>query len=103
MTQIASGAAEIDPAPMPEKPAAVGHFLVHRLVKGASQLPARPAPPIGESALSRAIARAVKKDFIERGVEESAEILIQCQKAQSVVLTSPFMRSDSQQAHCFRF
>lgn len=46
---------------------------------------------------------AWKKGFVERGVEGSTQALIQCQKEQSPALTTPFMRSDSQQAHCFRF
>jgi len=56
-----------------------------------------------ESAFALAISRAAKKGVIELGVEASAEVLIQCQKAQSVVLTTSFLRSDSQQAHCYRF
>jgi len=48
-------------------------------------------------------ARAWKKGWIEEGVEESRKVLIECQNASSVVLTTPFMRSDSQQNHCYRF
>jgi hypothetical protein len=58
---------------------------------------------VRESAFAGAIRQAAKKGVIELGVEASAEVLIQCQKAQSVVLTTSFMRSDSQQAHCYRF
>ncbi|NRR31848.1 hypothetical protein HSX11_16855 [Oxalobacteraceae bacterium] len=55
------------------------------------------------SPLSAAIAGAAKKGWIEAGVEASANALIACQNEKSVVLTTPSMRSDSQQAHCFRF
>jgi hypothetical protein len=55
------------------------------------------------SALALAIEGAAKKGFIERGIEMSAEALILCQKETSSALTTPFFRSDSQQAHCFRF
>jgi len=105
LLQVSACAAEIDhdPAPMPERPAVVGHFFVHRLVKGVSQQAIQTLPPRGESALSLAMGRAANKGIIERGVDEYTEILIQCQKAKSVVLTSPFLRSDSQQAHCYRF
>jgi hypothetical protein len=60
-------------------------------------------PPVRSSPLARAIGKAARKSMIEIGAEASAEILIQCQQATSVVLTTPFMRSDSQQAHCYRF
>jgi len=55
------------------------------------------------SPLARAMTRAARKGVIELGVEEYSEVLIQCQKAQSVVLTTPLLRSDAQQAHCYRF
>ncbi|WP_156116691.1 hypothetical protein [Massilia sp. 9096] len=58
---------------------------------------------IRESAFAAALRNAWKKGVIERGVEGYTEVLIQCQKEQSPALTTPFMRSDSQQAHCFRF
>jgi hypothetical protein len=56
-----------------------------------------------ESAFARAIGQAARKGVIELAVEAYSEVLIRCQKEQSTVLTTPFMRSDSQQAHCFRF
>lgn len=55
------------------------------------------------SALALAIEGAAKKGFIERGIEMSNEALMQCQKETSPVLTTAYLRSDSQQAHCFRF
>lgn len=56
-----------------------------------------------ESPFALAIARAAKKGIIEESVEAYTDVLVQCQQAQSPVLTTPFMRSDSQQAHCYRF
>jgi hypothetical protein len=56
-----------------------------------------------ESSLASAIARAAKKSVIERGVEASTDAVLQCQRESSPALTTPFMRSDSQQAHCFRY
>jgi hypothetical protein len=68
-------------------------------------------PPRGETGSNEmrharfiaAIQNAWSKGVVERGVEGYTEVLIQCQKEQSPALTTPFMRSDSQQAHCFRF
>jgi hypothetical protein len=60
------------------------------------------APPAA-SRFALAIGRAAKKGVIELGVDDYTEILIQCQKSRSVVLTTPLLRSDAQQAHCYRF
>jgi len=59
--------------------------------------------PAPKTALSVALARAWKRDFIEEGVEGTRTMLLECQRETSVLLTMPFMRSDGQQAHCFRF
>jgi hypothetical protein len=80
----------------------------HRLAMGATQHPRQPEAgkdvQIRESPLALAIGEAAKKGVIELGVEGYTEVLIQCQKEQSSpALTTPFLRSDSQQAHCFRF
>ncbi|RFP17643.1 hypothetical protein D0T25_12875 [Duganella sp. BJB488] len=56
-----------------------------------------------DTRLAQAIAGAAKKDFIEAGIEESRRALIECQKETSAVLVMPSLRSDSQQAHCYRF
>jgi hypothetical protein len=60
-------------------------------------------PRAPENALAVALARAWKRDFIEEGVEETRNVLLECQHETSVVLTTPLMRSDAQQAHCYRF
>ena len=59
--------------------------------------------PAPETMLSAALARAWKRDFIEEGVEGTRNMLLECQRETSVLLIMPFMRSDGQQAHCFRF
>lgn len=50
-----------------------------------------------------ALQNAWKKGVVEESVEAYTEVLVQCQKEQSPALTTPLMRSDSQQAHCFRY
>ena len=59
--------------------------------------------PVRDTAISVALARAWKIGFVEEGIEETRNMLLECQQEKSVVLTMPFQRSDSQQAHCFRF
>ncbi len=59
--------------------------------------------PMRSSRFSQAIGKAARKGIVEQSVEGYTEVLIQCQNERSTVLTTPFMRSDSQQAHCFRF
>ncbi len=58
---------------------------------------------IHPSPVALAFERALKKGIIEQGVEGYTEVLIACQKQQSPLMTAPFLRSDSQQAHCYRF
>jgi len=72
-------------------PATAGNKAISE--RFSAHLPNRPS----------AIARAWKKGMIEEGVDASRNVLIDCQNANSVVLTTPFMRADSQQNHCFRF
>jgi len=55
------------------------------------------------SPLALAIESAAKKGVIAVGVEAYTDVLIQCQRKQSPAATTALMRSDSQQAHCFRF
>lgn len=72
------------------------------LVAEAAQM--RPTDsPLREPALALAIGRAGKQGIVERSVEAYTEVLIQCQQNRSPILTVPFQRSDSQQAHCYRF
>ena len=59
--------------------------------------------PVYESAFARAIARAAKRSASELALEAATKIIIMCQKERNPALTTPFFRSDSQQAHCFRY
>ncbi|OEZ63631.1 MULTISPECIES: hypothetical protein [unclassified Duganella] len=56
-----------------------------------------------DAQMSSAIASAAKKDFIQEGIEASRKALLACQQETSAVLVMPSLRSDSQQAHCYRF
>ncbi len=70
----------------------------------AGAKPAVPATsPAFDTAFSAALARAWKRDFVEAGVEGTRNMLLECQRSTSAVLAMPFMRSDAQQSHCFRF
>lgn len=88
-----------------------GAFLVYlaqgkiRNILDPEQDEARPLrnTPLRDSELAIALARAWKRDFIADGIEATKNMLLQCQRETSVVLTTPLMRSDPQQAHCFRF
>lgn len=62
-----------------------------------------PRSQIGASSLAKAIDGAHRKGVIESGVEAYTEVLTQCQRETSQLQIVPFMRSDSQQAHCYRF
>lgn len=59
-------------------------------------------PPY-QTPLALALTKFTKKSFVELGIEASANMLIECQKETSILLTMPSLRSDSQQAHCYRF
>lgn len=52
---------------------------------------------------SIALAKAWKPDAIQEGVEATKNMLLDCQKETSTMLTTPLVRSNSQQEHCFRF
>ena len=59
--------------------------------------------PVYESTFARAIARAAKRSAAELAIEAATKIIVMCQKERNPALTTPFFRSDSQQAHCFRY
>ncbi|KAB8066836.1 hypothetical protein [Janthinobacterium violaceinigrum] len=59
--------------------------------------------PASDTALSMALARAWKRSWIEKGVDNAKGALLACQRETSLLLTVPFMRSEGQQAHCYRF
>lgn len=73
-----------------------------RLIEEAAQ-PRPTDSQLREPSLAQAIGRAGRQGVVERSVEAYSEVLIQCQKNRSPILTVPFQRADSQQAHCYRF
>jgi len=87
----------------------INEFVTHPIVRKFRNVlrdngPVKPvSPPPQDTALSQALSRAWKRDPIEEGIEETKNTLLQCQRETSVVLTTPLMRSDAQQAHCSRF
>lgn len=74
---------------------------LHELKLGA--VPAGDKLKSRDAQMSSAIAGAAKKDFIQEGIEASRKALLACQQETSAVLVMPSLRSDSQQAHCYRF
>lgn len=58
---------------------------------------------IADTALTAALSRAWKGGFVEKGVQGTRNMLLECQRSTSATLTMSFMRSDAQQSHCFRF
>jgi hypothetical protein len=106
---LVPGAQAQTPDPFQAAPAAdlQWHAIRRWVATDASLAPARDrlpvAAPPAASRLALAIGRAAKKGIIELAVDDYTEILIQCQKSRSVVLTTPLLRSDAQQAHCYRF
>ena len=119
LTHCSAYAADVDPDKTSEAAiaASVGRFFSRstlatsarddRLVTDGARYPDHPSRLIDtrmpESPFALAIRTSVKKGIIELGVEAYSEVLIACQKEQSATLTLPSLRSDSQQAHCFRF
>jgi hypothetical protein len=61
------------------------------------------SPLLRDPPLVSALQRAWKRGVVELAVEGYTKVLIECQKQQSPAATVALMRSDSQQAHCFRF
>lgn len=62
-----------------------------------------PEKKMKESSLAKAIADAHKKSVAENTIQAYTEVVRQCQRETSQLQTVPFMRSDSQQAHCYRY
>ena len=85
----------------------VSEFVTHPVIQKFRTLlrdeAASQAPMAPNTTPAQALARAWKRGFIEEGIEETKNTLLQCQRETSVVLTTPLMRSDAQQAHYGRF
>jgi hypothetical protein len=105
------------PAPAARAPAPAVLAALQALSPGERRALLEPAPAPGPrrhhpgpapagargSPFISALRGAWKKGIVEESFEGYSEVLIQCQKETSPALTMPFLRSDSQQAHCFRF
>lgn len=55
------------------------------------------------SSMARGIRQAVRKSIFESSVEGYSAVLVECQKSRVTISTTALMRSESQQAHCYRF
>jgi len=83
--------------------AAVTHFLRADAQPQRDRLGRSVNPVWTTPLIARAISDAAKPDAIATGIAASTEVLLACQREQSSTLTLPFMRSESQQAHCYRY
>ena len=54
-------------------------------------------------AATRAIENAWKKDAAEENLKAWTEVLVKCQQATNPAWTTALMRSEAQQAHCYRY
>ncbi|XLZ70146.1 hypothetical protein ABT364_27025 [Massilia sp. SR12] len=61
------------------------------------------AAPRPQTAAARALDQAWKKDAAEANLKAWSEILIKCQQATNPAWTTAIMRSEAQQAHCYRY
>jgi len=62
-----------------------------------------PAAPQRETAVARAMNEAWKKDASEANLKAWSEVLVKCQQATNPAWTTALMRSEPQQAHCYRY
>ncbi|MGW8393987.1 hypothetical protein [Pseudoduganella sp. HUAS MS19] len=56
-----------------------------------------------QTAVARALDEAWKKDASETNLKAWSEVLLKCQQATNPAWTTALMRSEPQQAHCFRY
>lgn len=61
------------------------------------------ASPQRETAAARAMNEAWKKDASEANLKAWSEVLVKCQQASNPAWTTALMRSEPQQAHCYRY
>ncbi|WP_374580652.1 hypothetical protein [Pseudoduganella sp.] len=59
--------------------------------------------PHPQTAAARAIDQAWKRDAAEASLKAWSEVLVKCQQATNPAWTSAIMRSEPQQAHCYRY
>lgn len=56
-----------------------------------------------QTPFARAVDEAWKKDASEGNLKAWSEVLIKCQQATNPAWTTAMMRSEPQQAHCYRY
>lgn len=61
------------------------------------------AVPRAQTAAARALDQAWKKDASEANLKAWSEVLIKCQQATNPAWSTALMRSEPQQAHCYRY
>lgn len=59
--------------------------------------------PASQSRLARAIDDAWKKDASEENLKAWSEVLVKCQQATNPAWATALLRSEAQQAHCYRY
>lgn len=59
--------------------------------------------PRAQTAVARAMQEAWKKDASEANVKAWSEVLVKCQQATNPAWTTALVRSEPQQAHCYRY
>ena len=59
--------------------------------------------PHPQTAAARALDHAWKKDAAEANLKAWSEVLLKCQQATNPAWTTAIMRSEPQQAHCYRY
>jgi hypothetical protein len=59
--------------------------------------------PLRETPFARAMDEAWKKNAAEANMKAWSEVLIKCQQATNPAWTTALMRSEPQQAHCYRY
>lgn len=89
--------------PTPRLPRLVDERILREALRSPGRLPDSKDRRAEPSPLARAIAAAHHKGIVQSSFEGYAEVLIACQQETSQLLTTPFMHSDSQQAHCYRY
>ena len=61
------------------------------------------AAPHRQTAVARAMDEAWKKDSSDANLKAWSDILVRCQQATNPAWTTALMRSEPQQAHCYRY
>lgn len=61
------------------------------------------AAPHRQTSVARAMDEAWKKDASEANLKAWSEVLVKCQQATNPAWTTALIRSEPQQAHCYRY